>query len=288
MRSEMLSFRHKERFNSRFVRPLRSPQDRMRKLTPLKFFIISLICFVFLISPAHSKNNFPAPTGAVNDFAGVIPPDYENAMNRLANDVLKKTGAAIVVATFPEIGDNTPEDFVNRLYQAWGIGKKGEDKGVLIFVTVKERKFRIETGYGVEGVLPDGLVGEIRDRYAIPYLRKGDYGKGLYNTMVAIAAVVTGEADSVSPQLSQREGPTRRGGPGQYRPTWKDKLWLAIFLIFVLPFLLFTRTGRYILLGMLLSGGRGRGGGGFGGFGGGGFGGFGGGSSGGGGAGGSY
>ncbi len=205
-------------------------------------------------------------------------------MSALAEEALQKTGVAIVVATFADIGDNSPEDFVNRLYQTWGIGRKGEDKGVLIFVAVKQRKFRIETGYGVEGILPDGLVGEIRDRYAIPHLRRGDYGEGLFRPMLAIARVVS------RGDIGSAESPGPRERAQNVRQNKGQGILGLIFLLVMLPLLLFTRTGRWILLGLLLSGGRGSGGygGGFGGFGGGGFGGFGGGSSGGGGAGGSY
>ena len=264
----------------------------MPKIAPMKKYMLQILVLLWAISifPISSVlaqqggHRFPQPTGAVNDFAGVIPAEYRQSMEVLAGEVLRKTGVALVVATFPDIGDNSPEDFVNRLYQAWGIGKKGEDKGVLIFVAVKERKFRIETGYGVEGVLPDGLVGEIRDRYAIPYLRQGDYGQGLFKTMSAIAAVVTGDQATV---LTPDERSRNSSAVREVRLNWRQKIWFAVILLIVLPLLLFTRTGRVILLGLLLSGGRG-GGGGFGSFGGGGFGGFGGGSSGGGGAGGDY
>ena len=111
-------------------------------------------------------------------------------MESVARGVLEKTGTTVVVATVETIGDNTPSDYANRLYQVWGIGKKGEDKGVLIFLAVKERQVRIETGYGVEGILPDGLAGEILDRYAIPYFKQGDYGRGFYETMAAVSFVV--------------------------------------------------------------------------------------------------
>lgn len=255
----------------------------MKKLSLTALILFFISAAFWLDSSARGAEKFPSPVGAINDFAGVIPSDYKNSMERLAVETLQKTGVALVVATFPEIGDNALEDFVNRLYEAWGIGKKGEDKGILIFVAVKERKFRIETGYGVEGILPDGLVGRIRDQYAIPYLRRGDYGQGLSTTMAAIAEIVSGEAVSAAPMPDQG---VKRGAKERTR-SLKEKLWMAVFLIIILPFLLFTRTGRYILIGMLLSGGRGGGGGGFGGFGGG-FGGFGGGSSGGGGASGSY
>ena len=239
----------------------------------------------FAASALAAGETFPKPAGAVNDFAGVIPAQYAGPMENLAREVLEKTGTAIVVATVKTIGDNDPNDYANRLYQAWGIGKKGEDKGILIFLAVKERRVRIEMGYGVEGILPDGLAGEILDRHAIPWLKKSDYGQGLAEAMAAVSSVVAKAAGvpltgAQSPQQPQqkRQVRTERGlGIGQ-----------LVLLILAVGFLLGTRQGRAMLpwlLLLLMSGGGGRrGGDGFGGFGGGGFGGFGGGSSGGGGA----
>jgi uncharacterized protein len=236
----------------------------------------------FAASALAAGETFPKPAGAVNDFAGVIPAQYAGPMENLAREVLEKTGTAIVVATVETIGDNDLNDYANRLYQAWGIGKKGEDKGILIFLAVKERRVRIETGYGVEGILPDGLTGEILDRHAIPWLKKGDYGQGLAEAMAAVSSVVAKAA-----------GVTLTGAqPPQRRPARTERglgIGQIVLLILAAGFLLGTRQGRAMLPWLLLllmsgGGGRRRGGDGFGGFGGGGFGGFGGGSSGGGGA----
>jgi len=236
----------------------------------------------FTASALAAGETFPKPAGAVNDFAGVIPAQYAGPMENLAREVLEKTGTAIVVATVKTVGDNDPNDYANRLYQAWGIGKKGEDKGILIFLAVKERRIRIETGYGVEGILPDGLVGEILDRHAIPWLKKGDYGQGLAEAMTAVSVVV---AKAAGATLTGAQPPQRR----QVRTERGLGIVQLVLLILAAGFLLGTRQGRAMLpwlLLLLMSGGGGRrGGDGFGGFGGGGFGGFGGGSSGGGGAG---
>jgi len=238
------------------------------------------LLMVLVSSIAFAEDKYPAHRGtAVNDFANVI--DAENAakMESLAQEVLQKTGTAVVVATVPSIGENQDYNmYANGLYKAWGIGKKGEDKGVLIFLTVKERKIRIETGYGVEGILPDGRVGEILDKYVVPFLKEGNYGKGLYNAMYACSAYIAKDANV---QLS--------GSPMPYRTTAQFAkrnigIFEIIFFLLAAAILLGTRTGREMLpwlLMMFLSGGRGGGGGGFGG----GFGGFGGGGSGGGGAG---
>lgn len=245
----------------------------------LAIFLITLMCLTAENS-LMGADTFPAPRGAVNDFAGVIAPEYRTRMERLAEEVLQKTGTAVVIATVTSIGDADPADYANRLYEAWGIGAKGEDKGVLIFLALQERRIRIETGYGVEGILPDGLVGEILDRYVVPDLKKGDYSRGLLNAEAAVISVIARDAEV---SITGMPATSKRGRP-QSSPA--GNLGSLILLFIVLSLLLGTRQGRrmlpFILL-MLMMGGRG-GGGGFGGFGGG-FGGFGGGMSGGGGAG---
>ena len=256
-----------------------------------------IILSIVPIAPSDAAEIFPKPTGAVNDFARVIPPGYKSQMESLAREVHGKTGTAIVVATMESLGDNELNDYVNRLYKAWGVGKKGHDKGVLIFLAVKERKVKIETGYGIEGILPDGLVGEILREHAIPLLSQGDYGKGLSNAMNAVAFIIAKDANvslTGSVPVDQPRDRNVRRGSGLLLP--------LIIIALILISLMGARQGRDFLPWLLLilfSGGGGRGSGGFGSFGGGygsfggdsgggDFGGFGGGESGGGGAGGDF
>ena len=244
-------------------------------------FLLALMLFLALIANAvFAADKYPTHRGtAVNDFANIIDAENSAKMEALAHEVLQKTGTAIVVVTVASIGENEDYNmYANGLYQAWGIGKKGEDKGILIFLTVKERKIRIETGYGVEGILPDGRVGEILDKYVVSFLKEGHYGKGLYNAMYACSAYI---AQNANVQLSGSPLPYRSNANAIKR---NISIFEIIFFLMAAAILLGTRTGREMLpwlLMMFLSGGRGGGGGGFGG----GFGGFGGGSSGGGGAG---
>ena len=246
---------------------------------------VFLVCLATVLS-ARADRPVPKPKGLVNDFAGVISPAYREKIAAVAGELLQKTGVPVVVATLPDSGGAEYNEYANRLYNAWGIGKKGEDKGVLIFVAVKERKMRIETGYGVEGILPDGLVGEIRDRYIIPYLKKDKFGEGLYAGTLAVAQVIAGDTGV---ELSGRmpEAPTEKKDPGL-------AIFPIIFILFILMAISRRRGGSWLFfLPFFFGAGMGRGtryggpGGSFGGFGGG-FGGFGGGMSGGGGAGGSF
>lgn len=263
----------------------------MRSLSDLKhpFFLFGLVCVLgFMTVTARAETPFPKPRGLVNDFAGVIPQAIEQRIVAITSELLNKTGTAIVVVTMPDIGGGEYNDYANRLYQAWGIGKKGEDKGVLIFVTIKERKMRIETGYGVEGILPDGLVGEIRDRYMIPYLKENKYGEGMLNGTLAVAQIIAKHSNVKLTGEMPAKSRKKDGSAFSFFPL------VLIFLIFV--FLSRRRGGGwFLLLPLLLGGGAGHGsrmgtgglGGSFGGFSGG-FGGFGGGMSGGGGAGGGF
>lgn len=249
-----------------------------------------LFGFIFLIVPFQiGAQQFPRPVGYVNDFANVIQVDIERQITAICQELEQKTGAEIAVVTISSIGEEDYMDYANRLFEAWGIGKRGQDNGVLIFNAIQERKIKIEVGYGLEGLLPDGLTGQILDDYAIPYLRNGDYGNAYLITTAAIARRIaddkgvqlTGEQNM--PRVSYSEKPVSRHLPG-------------FFIILLFIFLMIVTRGRILpwLIFASMSGG-GRGGrhddwGGFGrggGFGGG-FGGFGGGMSGGGGAGRSY
>ena len=241
--------------------------------------MLTLATFIWA-GPAHTA--FPSSRGAVNDFAGVLSAGATARMEVLAAEILQKTDTAVVIGIFKSLDGEDPDQFTNELYEAWGIGKKGEDKGVLIMLALEERRVRIETGFGVEGVLPDGLVGSILDRYVVPLLKQDRFEEGMFNAMAATGQVLAKDAGTeltgtMRTQSRQHRGSRRRGSPLSLIP-----------LIIIFAIMMSTRSGRrmlpFILL-MALSGGRG-GGGSFGGGGfSGGFGGFGGGLSGGGGAG---
>jgi uncharacterized protein len=251
--------------------------NRYVKLVPL----VGLIFFLTCTSLQAQALKFPQTNVPVNDYAEVITPEYEAQMNQLAHALWDQTGAAVVVATFRDLGGESPRIFASRLYKAWGIGKKGEDKGVLILVALKERQVTFETGYGVEGILPDAKVGEILDQHVVPFLRNGEFGEGLFSGMAAVAHVVAQDA-GVKLDLD-RYAPTSTVQPKERRGVRLLPLLIFLFIIFGLlgrgmglfPFFFFP----WIFMG----GGRGMGGSFGGGFSGG-FGGFGGGMSGGGGA----
>ena len=206
---------------------------------------VSILLFLWVTGILFAERPIPKPGGLVNDFADVIPASYEQKLTALTMELLQKTEVPVVVVTMPDIGGAEYNDYANRLYQAWGIGKKGVDKGVLIFVTVKERKMRIETGYGVEGILPDGLVGDIRDRYMIPYLKKNQYGDALLYGTAAVAQIIAKDAGVELSGQVQAKAPKKKGSKFGFLP-------LIIFLLLLFRFASRGRGGSWLLFLPLL------------------------------------
>src|SRR6201999_1517593 len=99
------------------------------------------------------------PSNYVNDFAGVLDASTQGTLNALCLEVQQKTGAQIAVVTIKTLEDQPVEDFAVDLFKRWGVGAKGADRGVLVLLAAQDHKYRVEVGYGLEAILPDGKVG---------------------------------------------------------------------------------------------------------------------------------
>jgi len=240
------------------------------------------------------------PQGYVNDFAGVLSAQAKDKLTALCAEVDQKAKAQIAIVTVSSLEGEPIEQYSIDLATAWGIGPKQKDRGVLILLAPNDRKYRIEVGYGLEGILPDGKVGGF-GREAVPFLRQNDYS-GAVLLMTERVAQVIAEDQKVtldtlsgvpSPQPEQDNSPAPFGNIVEI-------LIFAVFIFFpLIGFLLrlffgfggsnrYRRGGGMWMGGPWYGGGSWGGGGSRGGGGGGGFGGFGGGSFGGGGASGSW
>lgn len=242
------------------------------------------------------------PSNYVNDFAGVLDAATQSRMNDLCRQVDEKAHAQIAVVTVKSLDGQDVVSYAVALYQKWGIGAKGKDRGVLILFATQDHKYWTTVGYGLEPILPDGKVGGF-GREAVPILRSGNYAAAVTLITSRVASVIAQDAGVTLDNQPGVAAPRRQPVPGV------GLAWVVIVIIFIVISILraiFRGGGGRggggsgfwsgLLWGMLFSnlgGGRGGGfgggfGGGGGGFGGGGFGGFGGGSTGGGGAGGSW
>jgi uncharacterized protein len=269
--------------------------------------VVALCLHAEPISQLHASNY-------VSDFAGVLNAGTAAQLNDLCRQVDQKAHAQIAVVTIKSTDGQDIVSYAVALYQAWGIGPKSSDRGVLILLAVQDRKYWTTVGYGLEPILPDGKVGGF-GREAVPLLRAGDYNGAVALMTSRVASVIAQDAGVAL------EGPQARPPASQTEPTAGGRSALGALAFFVVLIVVVLVIGAFIrrgggsgpggrgggsgfwsglLWGLLLSnlgGGRGGyrdgggwGGGGFGGgsSGGGGFGGFGGGSTGGGGAGGSW
>lgn len=268
----------------------------------------SAIALVLLLLAAAASLAYdfdlPKPTGYVTDQAGVLSGATKQRLVDLNRELEQKTGAQIAVVIVPTTKPEPPFDFALAIAEAWKPGSTEKDNGVVFLVATEDRQMQILTGYGAEGPLPDGLVGEIRDRIIGPAFRRGDFDAGILGATTTMASLLAKDAgvtlDGVPPPQLLKRRRSRR----LFDSAFPSVLLLVLFLLMRLTRRGGGRRGRRgadaydaFLLGSLLGRGfphgrhGGFGGGGFGGGfggGGGGFGGFGGGGFGGGGAGGSW
>jgi uncharacterized protein len=267
----------------------------MRRILPF------LLLILFSVVLPAAAMDIPPLQGHVNDYAGLLSAPAKRALEEKLAEFETTESTQIVVLTVPTLGGDPLEDYSIRLAEAWRIGHKGKDNGVILIIARDERKVRIEVGRGLEGLLTDLVSGRIIRGDIRPHFQQGDFDGGIAAGVSAVMKVVKGEY---------------RPDRGAVRHTNKTHQLLTYLLFFLvacvflgalsrvlgglagavaLPligFLLFPGLGLAILAGLgfigfliglflaFLFGG----GGGFGGFGGGpffggGFGGFGGGSS---------
>jgi uncharacterized protein len=191
----------------------------------------------------------PPPKAYFNDYAGVVSGDDARRLDAKLREFEKQTSTQLLVAVFPELPSPSMEDFTVRAAESWKAGRKELDNGAVLFVFVKDRKMRIETGKGLEGALPDILAGRILDEQVRPRFRQGDWAGGLEAGIDGIIAATKGEYTAPPPKKS-----TPAIVP------------LVILLLFVLLFLWLAAQGsRHVYPGRTYGSSGWRGGGGWGG-----------------------
>jgi uncharacterized protein len=251
----------------------------------LKFSIAVLLLSLIAVT-AYADVIPERPSRYVVDLADIVEDSVEMRLNGYLRELEQKTTAQFVVLSVKSLEGGSIDDFSLQVAEKWKLGQAGKDNGLLLLITLKERKYRFEVGYGLEGILPDGFVGSL-GREMVPYFRKGDYTSGVATAVIATADVIardSGVKITGMPKVRR----TARGYGGR-RPTGKTTISGVIFsiLFFIVMIYLFIKHPRLMIFMLLFSGmgrrsswgGGGGFGGGFGGFGGGGGGGFGGGGA---------
>ena len=199
--------------------------------------LLLLLLAIALPSFAEKVSTLPAPTGYIDDYAGVFSSQAKTEMEDLSRELHDKTKAQVFVVTVNTTEGEPIETFANDLFAKWKIGEKKTDRGVLMLFAIKNRKRRIEVGYGLEGILNDAKVGDI-GRSMVPALQAGDYDEAAANGLRQITQVIAIDAgvtlDTLSNSTEQESAPAPVTGP----PPSSASLSPAARWFLLLPFLI--------------------------------------------------
>ena len=207
---------------------------RTLPLVLLSFLIFSL-AGGFSGEVYGQRGKFPAPTGYINDFAGVIAPETTRQLDQQLTNFEQQTGTQVGVVTLASLEGRSIEEVANELYRAWGIGARtgpNKDKGALLVLAIQDRKTRLEVGYGLEGDLPDGLAGELIRRMR-PFLQRKDYSTAVETGVSSIVTTLS-ERWQIPVGAAGGSGEVRRARPDRERGSpLVTLLLLFVFLIVV-------------------------------------------------------
>src|SRR6266852_1656027 len=223
---------------------------------------IAVLAGLMLLAPAAHALEVPQPPAQwYTDSAGLLNGQQAQELNDKLRNFEQQSGVQFIIYVFPSIDGEAIEDFTIRCAEKWKVGNKKYDNGLILFVFVKERKVRIEVGYGLEGTITDAFSRRVIREQIAPHFRQGDYAGGLSAAADALMAEVEHKEAPAAPV--QRAAPaSRAAGAGCTVLFW---------IVVILLILIFSR-GRGCFWPLLFLGGGGRtfGGGGWSGGGGGG------------------
>jgi uncharacterized protein len=207
-----------------------------------RLFTAIILTLLFIITATASGKSFtdlPTPRHYVEDYANVINSSYEQALNGILQELEQKSGVQYIVLTVGTTGGMSIEQFSIGLAEKWKLGQKGKDNGMLFTLASKDRKYRFEVGYGLEGFITDQFCGRVGRQVLVPYLKQGNYSEGIYQANLQVIQKIAAELrvsltgmPRVAPIAAQRRN-SRRGLPC-----------CSILPILFFLFILFGRGGR--------------------------------------------
>lgn len=201
-----------------------------------------LILALLAFTPAAQGQTFPQLTGRVVDGANLLSPPQEQALTDKLAALEKQSGRQLVVTTLPDLQGYDISDYGYRLLRHWGIGDKERNDGALLIVAPKERKVRIEVGYGLEGILTDALSSQIIRNAVTPRFKAGDMAGGIDAGTDALATLLNlppdeARARALAAEREQRE--SRDDGSSIMLVFW---VMIAVFVI--VPMIFGRRGGK--------------------------------------------
>ena len=203
---------------------------------PAAILLITFFC-TFLIIAAEVIP--PLPQNHFNDYAHVVSPATASQLNGQLAEFERASSSQIVVAIYPKMQTaSSIEDYATRVYNAWKVGLKGINNGAVLFVFVNDHKMRIQTGYGLEGALPDAICKRILDDEIAPYLKAGKFDAGMTAGVQAMMQAARGEYKGSSQTVRESRG---TGSPA---PKFSPFIFFIILFV-IIAFSVSRRRGRY-------------------------------------------
>jgi uncharacterized protein len=176
------------------------------------FFVSTPLLLAARAEPLTSIPNPRVQNGTwVTDMSGTLRADTIARLNQRIGEFERATGAEMAVVVIRSLDGSSIEEAAAKLFELWRIGKKGQDNGLLLLWSTGDRRVRVEVGYGLEGVLPDGKVGAILDTYVIPRFKAGEFDEGLAAGVDALLKAARNEAVPLPAEASESydEGSSR-------------------------------------------------------------------------------
>ncbi len=204
----------------------------------------SMIAVIGLGVSAHravAKVTIQDPGTFVVDRAGIIDDRVERQLEGWLRELEQKTTAQVKVLTVPTTDGEDFFSFVQRHAELWKLGRAGRDNGVLIAVSVQERKDRIHVGYGLESILPDSWCGSMRRKFLVPQFKRGQFSEGLFQGVVAVANKVADAANVTLTGIPDFRYAASNGSPGPA----VCGVGLVPFIVFIILISSMSRRRRY-------------------------------------------
>jgi uncharacterized protein len=168
---------------------------------------VQLLLAIVATTPESVPN--PRSQGRwIADVANVIPDEAEVGLEAKLTSLERDLGVELAVVTVVDV-DSTPKDFATRLFERWGIGKREANNGLLVLMVMGQRRLEMETGYGLEGILPDGWLGSMQAEVMVPQFKQGYFDRGLIVGLEAIDRRLREHADEA------RRGSPLAAGPAK-------------------------------------------------------------------------
>lgn len=202
----------------------------------------AVFVFIFLFETLCACNVFaiPRPTEDVyiNDFANVLSEDTKSYIIARSKALDDATSAQLIVVTVESLEGKSVEDYALDISRDWGIGDKNKNNGVLFLLSTRDRKVKIEVGYGLEGAINDGKAGRILDQYGIPYFEDDNWNRGISEVYVSLLTEIYNEYGIEVPKEISEVVENRNS-----KKNIDNYINIACLIIVVVGFILVIRKG---------------------------------------------